>query len=84
MKLYIRPITASQDVDKTISRCGEYELVKTAKGELYVYYPGGFVKFTGSGHPSIPEEVQEKFAPYTTLGKQLLRNGENPYDELYD
>ncbi|MBO5017056.1 MAG: hypothetical protein J6C92_14790 [Bacteroidaceae bacterium] len=84
MKLYIRPITASKNTDKTISRFGSYELVKTSKGELYVYYPGGFVKFTGSGHPDIPEEVWEKFAPYTALGKRLLNNGESPYDEIYD
>ncbi len=84
MKRYIRPIKAAQAADRTISRCGDYELVKTAKGELYVYYPGGFVKFTGSGHTNIPENVWKKFAPYTTLGKQLLRNGENPYDEIYD
>lgn len=32
MKLYIRPVKAAQVANKTISRCGEYELAKTAKG----------------------------------------------------
>lgn len=84
MKRYVRPIKATQGYDKTISKCGDYELIKSPNGILYVYYPGGYVKFTGSGDPSIPEEVWEKFAPYTMLGRALLRNGENPYDELYD
>lgn len=42
------------------------------------------MKFTGSGHPNIPEDVWEKLDPYTMLGRRLLENGENPYDEIYD
>lgn len=84
MKRYIRPIKAAHTAERTISRCGDYELVKNAKGKLYVCFPNGFVEFTGSGHPNIPEDVWGKFAPYTTLGRILLKNGENPYDDMYD
>lgn len=84
MKRYIRPVIASQNTDKTISRCGDYELIRTSKNELYIYYPDGYMRFTGGVHPDIPEKVWEKFAPYTMLGRRFLENGENPYDEIYD